>query len=1706
MPPRVLVAAADHDQRAALPGIGPIEGDDHPVGDALMASTALAEALASLPPVEARIQVPTAIDRALQAVRDRDFSARVAQLEADFAHAGDKARAGIVAYELGELHERFLDDEAGAVKGFDRALRADPTLRPNLWAIRRLIFRRELWPKLVKLLDAEVRIARTDEERADLLVEKGHVLLDHLADRDGARDAFERAIAHDPECVGGLMARERLALQDGDSEALARVWRGLADAAHHPGRKVSYLLDLVRLYGHTGADAESLALARQVLVEAVALAPEAGASERVARERERLAELSGDPAEMLGALEARISNVREKYGPQGPPAAPATRRQTGAPLDRADELRLTIVALRRRQARIARAQGQHQPQALERAWGYLEQALALAGGEPLVLADFADLAERLGRFEELAELCRGWESLEGDPARSMSLSLRRAEALMRGGQREQAEALLSTLSSSAPGFLPITALRERDALATSDWVALAATYRESGDAARLGTTFGSSIEAVDPVGAAAHYVAAADLSSTYAGDAATGRAMFEKALEVAPGYPPAIEGLTALLERAGKLDETAALLELQSDAADPELRGYLLERLTQVYAALGRPMDVVGALRRLIELDPESISLRWRIEEVLGDVGHHADRVAILIEIAERTSDSSQRAAVLVDAARTCEHRLDDPSRAAGLYREALALVPEHRYARAASSAVLRRAGDWAAVVAQLRADADQLPDGPELGRVLREAAAHLRDRLDQPAEAIAVYRELLVRVPDDRAAMVELVDALQLHPEADPDGSTTVEVLEQLLDGAAEPSERMRLLLAQGRALERAGRVEDALYAYRRAADADGDPTHALISMAELAARARDISSECDALTRLAHSLGDPGRTDHRLAGELWEEVGWLWAIRLEDYDRAADGFARALAADPARRGAGLGAALVQAKRGELADVGEALAVLAGTMHGAYAASSLLLRAAAVAEVSGDTALARERVARAGATSPDDPGTLVVAAEYLPSAVIEALPANGAVEALMQRASIFGMRAAIASDPAARDDWELDQAEALAAAGQLGEALSLIVGVLRSRPTDLRGLQLLRRVCARGGDRAGLARASTALARTIGDIQGKLELLREAASIFDAELGEATAAVPLYRRILAVEPGAPELDRLLTIYREHRDVRGLVESISDRLNWLDQQAEAGPEARAPAVPLLLERAQLRAGIGDKRGAIRDLVALLEIDPQSGPGLSQLATLRAEDGEAAEAADLLKRYLEVERDPERRAEAELTLSQILAEDMQDLAGAVTQLARVVAASPEDLELRERLIGLLLRVNDWQRAVREIREVEKRRGSNSERARDELRVAALLRDKVADSSQAKQALERARQLDPLNIDAVRELAELVGDKEKRQVLAHAASDSRHAIGSDPARPELYERLSVVARWLGDADARYFAVSALGALSTLSSEQKDVVGQRRAALAKAVPSSTPIPAADWSARFGVHGSGGVGAELWVVLAEAASKLVGLDASRLGFGRAERQSVKTLARDYPLLAAVVSCFAADAAEIYVADGKSGYARVVSGSRPAVFLGADVARGETPVARFLLGRAVALAREGTGTVAEMRSDELVMLLAAAARLTGVSPLPPALDVDSSAVDEYARSLQKHLARRDRKSLPLLAGRFGELGDPLVWRRATLARAACAGLLVCGDLDAALDGLDVGRGARSVTDEPIALDLLSWSVSEDHLALRTQLGLSKAT
>src|SRR5262249_37772474 len=244
-----------------------------------------------------------------------------------------------------------------------------------------------------------------------------------------------------------------------------------------------------------------------------------------------------------------------------------------------------------------------------------------------------------------------------------------------------------------------------------------------------------------------------------------------------------------------------------------------------------------------------------------------------------------------------------------------------------------------------------------------------------------------------------------------------------------------------------------------------------------------------------------------------------------------------------------------------------------------------------------------------------------------------------------------------------------------------------------------------------------------------------KLALLRDAARVFDAGIDRLSGsdtvefAIATYKRILQTDPGAPELTRLLELLRARSDAAGLVGVLSDRLAWLEAEAEAGAAAGNGAgidgvekqmVPLLLERATVLHRLGDQAAAMADLDALLDRSASNVEALRFRADLAMNAGDVESAVALWRRCLGAEIRPQRRAQIELQLAQVLAENVNDIAGAIENLERVVETSPEDPQLRERLLGLCLRASDWDRASRELRARARLRPAPQDKAREELR--------------------------------------------------------------------------------------------------------------------------------------------------------------------------------------------------------------------------------------------------------------------------------------------------------------------------------------------------------------------------------------------------
>jgi hypothetical protein len=140
-----------------------------------------------------------------------------------------------------------------------------------------------------------------------------------------------------------------------------------------------------------------------------------------------------------------------------------------------------------------------------------------------------------------------------------------------------------------------------------------------------------------------------------------------------------------------------------------------------------------------------------------------------------------------------------------------------------------------------------------------------------------------------------------------------------------------------------------------------------------------------------------------------------------------------------------------------------------------------------------------------------------------------------------------------------------------------------------------------------------------------------------------------------------------------------------------------------------------------------------------------------------------------------------------------------------------------------------------------------------------------------------------------------------------------------------------------------------------------------------------------------------------------------------------------------------------------------------------------------------------------GYGTLAEIRDGELERFAVAALRAAD-AVVPAALQElvagEDAGLAERTRLMRKHLSRKDRATVAQLALRSDALNDLAAFRRAALGAANRVGLLWCGDLGVALAAIDAGRGGRALPDSPAAVDLIVWSVSLHHVAMREAFGI----
>ncbi len=355
------------------------------------------------------------------------------------------------------------------------------------------------------------------------------------------------------------------------------------------------------------------------------------------------------------------------------------------------------------------------------------------------------------------------------------------------------------------------------------------------------------------------------------GDTARAEALYRDARTADPSNHKAGLALVELCIDGGDLVDLVPILdELCRTTEDPvRLRQYLLQR-SKVAAQLGDRTGARVALSRAVDLDPEDVTSRRELAELLFDARQWPKarpQLEALLEDEDLLSED-RRVDLHFKLAR-CAAELGDVDAAIKHLGITLALAPAHRDALQMRTDL--EAGDPFAYVAGQLALANIAPPEEKAQRF-----GALGDRyveLDDRATAREMYREALSHKPGDHLLLTKYLGLIT----DDGDWSYAIDVVQKLIDTEQDPKVRARYRHLQGMiARDELDEHDQAVDLLQGALEDDPLSFGAADELEALLAS----SPDADALIRfyyrrLEHVRAVEGRAGERL--RLWDQLGEL-------------------------------------------------------------------------------------------------------------------------------------------------------------------------------------------------------------------------------------------------------------------------------------------------------------------------------------------------------------------------------------------------------------------------------------------------------------------------------------------------------------------------------------------------------------------------------------------------------------------------------------------------------------------------------------------------------------------------------------------------------------------------------------------------------------------------------------------------------------
>jgi tetratricopeptide (TPR) repeat protein len=842
-----------------------------------------------------------------------DHRSRVDLLRRLGAVALERDETVAIQLRAGRILAGELDDAAGALEAFERALAFDPHNAEALAEAEPLFEREGRWAEQVSTLETLADLSPDPEEKARLLRRAAAVAQERLEGPEKALGLLAAVDRLNPSDLTALREQAHILRRTGDWFELISVLNQEQDRLDRPSPDVEREIGLT--YLEKLGDPRSALFSFRRLLEMVP--DDVEALERVADITRDLEDwpahveiiktrlgLASSPRERGAILLAAGRVYQEKLGSLHQAREHFERAFVEDPENEDVRLALGEAAAesgdwesvsRVLRFGIDRTEGEKKRGLLEEFAVLLEEKcldlggaveavreiLAMDSGDRKALRRLAGLYRRTGETDRLRKVLGRLADFEEDPGQKAALFRELAE--MELVWADDVDGAARWLDKAAAETPKDPDLHRR----------LSALYAAAG---RMDKAMASLGRVVDLAGDDAERVEA--LLRIGAAEAARGRVeegalpAYEKALEIDPACLPALRGLRQIADRAGDSARVAELIEEElhhRGRRESECRN-LLFSLGRVYEALDRVDDAIGCYRDLLSSDPGFLPALGALEQIYESREDYGSLVETCEKIAGAVAGKETRRDLLVRVARIHQTHLADTKGAVEWFREALRIDDGHLPAIRGLGDSARKTLDWEAVLEAV--DLEVELDVPAERKVflLRTTGFDLAQHGRNPDALRCLDRAADLR-DDDPELLLKLADLL----EADERWDRLAWVLRTRLGLLSHPEEKTGTALRLARILDsRLGDAEAAREVLAEALSIQKGPEEVAL-FKDLCERLSDFEGLAKGLVMEADQTAD---RDRRRG--IFLELGALRRDRLEDLPGAVEAFGRALSLHP--------------------------------------------------------------------------------------------------------------------------------------------------------------------------------------------------------------------------------------------------------------------------------------------------------------------------------------------------------------------------------------------------------------------------------------------------------------------------------------------------------------------------------------------------------------------------------------------------------------------------------------------------------------------------------------------------------------------------------------------------------------------------------------------------------------------------------------